>query len=67
MPIHDLRPLKGKLSLDREGILVAHLDTKMKYDDYSNQEILKSTYMSEIKVFLKQQSGCEQLTFTDAL
>jgi hypothetical protein len=57
VPIHDLRPLKHKLSLDREGFLVADFNTSMKYEDYFDQEKLKSTYMPEIKAFLKERLG----------
>jgi hypothetical protein len=57
VPIHDLRPLKDKLSLDREGFLVADFNTSMNYEDYFDQEKLKSTYMPEIKAFLKDRFG----------
>ncbi|KAF2804951.1 uncharacterized protein BDZ99DRAFT_575131 [Mytilinidion resinicola] len=56
-PIHDLRSLKDKLSLDREGFQVADLNTTMEYDDYFDQENLKTTYMAEIKAFLKDKLG----------
>jgi hypothetical protein len=57
VPIHDLRPLKGKLSLDREGFLIADINTSMDYDDYFDQEKLKTTYIPEIKAFLKRELG----------
>lgn len=57
VPIHDLRPLKGKLSLDCEGFLVADINTSMEYEDYFDQEKLKATYMPEIKTFLKEKLG----------
>ncbi|RMJ13912.1 hypothetical protein CDV36_006397 [Fusarium kuroshium] len=57
VPIHDLRPLKGKLSLDREGFMIADINTSMGYEDYFDQEKLKATYMPEIKLFLKEKLG----------
>lgn len=57
VPIHDLRPLKNKLSLDREGFLIADINTSMEYEDYFNQEKLKTTYMPKIKTFLKEKLG----------
>lgn len=57
VPIHDLRPLKNKLSLDHEGFLIADLNTTMQYDDYFDQEKLKKTYMPEIKAYLKNNLG----------
>ncbi|KFY66848.1 hypothetical protein V496_01907 [Pseudogymnoascus sp. VKM F-4515 (FW-2607)] len=55
--INDLRPLKGKFSLDREGFLIADINTRMEYEDYFDQEKLKSTYMPEIKAHLKEKLG----------
>lgn len=57
VPIHDLRPLKNTLSLDREGFLVSDLNTTMQYDDYFDQEKLKMKYMPEIKAYLKKALG----------
>ena len=57
VPVHNLRPLKDKLSLDHEGFLVALLDTTMEYDDYFDHEKLKCIYMTEIKTYLKKQLG----------
>ncbi|KAL8637913.1 MAG: hypothetical protein Q9226_009060, partial [Calogaya cf. arnoldii] len=57
VPIHDLRPLKDTLSLDREGFLLADLNTRMDYENYFDQEKLKSIYMPEIKALLKERLG----------
>ncbi|KAI8949221.1 hypothetical protein F4801DRAFT_553847 [Xylaria longipes] len=57
VPIYDLRSLKDKLSLDREGFLVADIDTSMEYEDYFDQDKLKTTYMPKIKTFLKEKLG----------
>jgi hypothetical protein len=57
VPVHDMRPLKGNLSLDREGFLVADLDTTMDYDGHFDQETLKRTYLPEVKALLKNRLG----------
>ncbi|GES60662.1 putative fad-linked sulfhydryl oxidase alr isoform 2 protein [Aspergillus terreus] len=57
VPIHDMRPLKGKLSLDREGFVVADIKTSMTYEDYFEQEKLKTIYVPEIKALLMEKLG----------
>jgi hypothetical protein len=55
--IQDMRPLKDQLSLDKQGFLVADLNTSMTYEDHFNQETLKSIYLPEVKALLKSQLG----------
>lgn len=55
VPIYALRPFKDNLSRDREGFLIADLETEMEYEDYFDPEKLKSKYMPEIKALLKGQ------------
>ena len=50
--IEDFRPLKGKLSLDREGFLLADLDSTMTYQDFFDEAALKDKYMSEVKALI---------------
>jgi hypothetical protein len=57
VPIHDLRPLKGKLSLDREGYVVADLETRMRYEDYFDIEKLQTTFVAELKTLLQSLLG----------
>lgn len=49
--------MKDKLSLDQEGFLIAGINTDMEYEDYFDQEKLKTKHMSEIKAFLKDKLG----------
>lgn len=50
--LEDFRPLKGKLSLDREGFLLVDLDSAMKYEDFFDQDTLKEKYMAEVKYLI---------------
>lgn len=67
IPIHDLRPLKDKLSLDREGFLIADINTRMAYGDYFDEEKLRSTYMPEIKTFLKEKLDVRAVYFHECV
>ncbi|KAJ8133602.1 hypothetical protein O1611_g19 [Lasiodiplodia mahajangana] len=61
VPIYDLRPLKDTLSLDREGFLMANINTRMEYEDYFDREKLKTIYIPEIKIFLKRKLGVKAI------
>jgi len=57
VPIHDLRPEKGQLSLDREGYMVVDLESSLDYDDFYDEEKLKRTYLNELKHMLRECLG----------
>ena len=57
IPIHDLRPLKGKLSLDREGFVILDLPSSMKYEDYLDETKLKSVFAEELRQCLLNTLG----------
>lgn len=54
VPIHDLRPEIHQLSLDRQGFIIADLKSRVSYEDYFDQEKLKSIYLPELKVLLRE-------------
>lgn len=59
IPIYDMRPLKGKLSLDREGVLIIDLPSRMAYEDFLNEEELKKVYAEELRECLLNVLGAQ--------
>jgi hypothetical protein len=57
IPIRDMRQLKHNLCLDREGFLVADLNASIEYDDFFDEEKLKSDFVPKIKSFLREELG----------
>lgn len=57
VPIRDMRPLRHELSLDREGFIVANLKTNLGYDEFFDEEKLKSEYVPAVKAYLTQELG----------
>lgn len=55
--IEDLRPLKGKLSLDRDGFLLADLESSMTYNDFFDEKVLSERYVSDAKRALQDICG----------
>ncbi len=52
IPIHDLRPNKGTLSLDREGFVVEDFPTLLTYEETFDEEALKNVYSEPLKEWL---------------
>ena len=52
-----MRPLKGNLSLDREGVLIVDLPTRMSYEDFLEEEKLKTIYAEELRECLLSVLG----------
>jgi len=57
VPIRDMRPNKGKLSLDEEGFVAADFASSLKYEEFYNEESLKSTLIPEVHRFLADLLG----------
>jgi len=55
--IEDFRPLKGKLSLDRDGFVLVDLPRSMPYEDYFNEDALREGFVSDAKRILQDVCG----------
>jgi hypothetical protein len=64
VPIHDLRPIAGALSLDREGFELLRHETAVRdlYDDDAIQNI----YYPEIEALLRAVTGASRVVVFDA-
>ena len=67
IPINDMRPFKNSLSLDREGIAIVPVDTRMEYDDYFNEEKLKTVFGPELKQCIMDYTGAERVYFHETV
>jgi len=55
--IEDFRPLKGKLSLDKDGFMLVDLPRSMPYEDFFDEEALKEGFVSDAKDILLNVCG----------
>lgn len=61
IPIHDIRPSKDELSLENNGFAVMHLDTRMRYEDFDNEQMIKEVYLREVSETLQEYLGASQV------
>jgi hypothetical protein len=61
--IHDMRPIAGSLSLDRQGFALRHHDTAVV--DFYDEEEVRAVYYPEIVALLKQAVGAEEVLVFD--
>lgn len=59
IPIHDLRPKKGKLSLDREGFVIEDFPNSLTYEETFDEEMLKNVYSKALKEWLLKYLGAK--------
>ncbi|KKK14831.1 hypothetical protein AOCH_003531 [Aspergillus ochraceoroseus] len=65
VPIYDMRPLVPSLSLDREGFQVTRLQSKLRYEEFFDEEKLKTVYAEEIRYYLLHTLGASVVFFHD--
>ena len=64
VPIADMRPLAGELSIDREGFeLLAH---PTRVDDLYDDEVIENRYFPEIEAMLNERFGADRTVVFDA-
>src|SRR3546814_7234187 len=59
VPIHDMRPLAGALSLDREGFELLRRPTAV--EDLYDDGAVESRYYAEIEALLQQALGADRV------
>ena len=61
--IRDVRPFRETLSLLKDGFEVWSMQSQMKYEDWSQDEFVKSKYLPEIESLLKKKLGVNMVDF----
>ncbi|KAJ5949545.1 hypothetical protein N7454_001129 [Penicillium verhagenii] len=59
VPIRDMRPKKDTLSIHTEGFVFADFKSKMVYEDYMDEEKLKTVFAEEVKELLLEKLGAK--------
>jgi hypothetical protein len=65
MPIHDLRPIAGELSLDVQGFAFAEQRSAVR--DFWDDEEVRRVYYPEAEAFIKQVTGASRVFIFDYL
>ena len=65
MPIHDLRPVAGELSLDVQGFALAEHRSAVR--DFWDDDEVRRVYYPEAEAFLKQVTGASRVFIFDHL
>jgi hypothetical protein len=65
MPIHDLRPVAGELSLDVQGFALAEQRSAVR--DFWDDDEVRRVYYPEAEAFLKQVTGASRVFIFDHL
>lgn len=61
VPLRDLRPKKGHLSLDREGFVALDFKTSLDHGGFHDEDLLESVYIKELRPFLLDYLGAQAL------
>lgn len=64
VPIHDMRPIAGSLSLDREGFELRRHETAV--DDLYDDAAVEGVYYKEIEALLRSALGASRVAIFDA-
>ncbi len=65
--VHDLRPIKDSVLLDREGIAVVELRSKMAYEDYFDESKVKAVFAEEVRERLLSHLRARRLFFHECV
>ncbi|KAF2120272.1 hypothetical protein BDV96DRAFT_642114 [Lophiotrema nucula] len=55
--LHDIRPFKTKLSLDKEGFCILDLQSKMEYSDFFIRDKVQSIFAEELREAVRKLLG----------
>ena len=67
VPVRDLRPLQNDLTLEEDGMMVQHLDTKMKYEGYANPIVVQQLYLKELHHLIQDALGVKNVAIMEYL
>ncbi len=63
MAIHDARPLREDLSLDKEGVVL--VDSPTAFSDFYDPDRVRESYFPEVESLVKQQTGALRVVAFD--
>ncbi|KAH8725984.1 hypothetical protein GQ44DRAFT_771567 [Phaeosphaeriaceae sp. PMI808] len=67
IPVRGLRPIKDTLTLERDGIVVRELHTKLKHADYADPAAMQSEYLPAVQELVREVSGTENVAILEYL
>lgn len=67
LEIHDVRPNKDALSLDREGVIVIDLENQLDYDDYFDEAKVREKFAEEVRDILLRKLGARHVYFHECV
>ena len=59
--IHDIRRKKSTFNFQRDGFAILNFESKMTYEDYDSEEIVKEVLLKEIANALKALLGAQHV------
>lgn len=65
--IHDVRPHKNTLSIEQEGFEILHLESKLEYQDFFDEEKVKAIFIEELRPKLLDLLGASGVFFHETL
>lgn len=63
--VRSMRSIIPTLSLDTQGFEVHRLDTKMKYLDFKDEELVQAIYFKELEEYFKEKLGAKEVRALD--
>ena len=67
VPIRDLRPEKGSLCFETDGIFIRNMESKMEYEDFATPAIVQKIYLEEIHLHLQDMLGTQIVAIAEYL
>jgi hypothetical protein len=65
--IRDIRPLKDQVSLDRDGVMVRDIRSKMGYEDFADPIAVQEIYLLDVQAMLQTHLGTENVAVLEYL
>ena len=65
--LHDIRPWKGNLSLDREGFIVSDLHSSLHNEEFWDEQKLKTVFAEELRSHLIRILGARAIYFHECV
>lgn len=67
IPVTDIRPIKDALTLEKEGVLVRELHTKMQHDDFASPAAVQNPYLPGVQEMLQKELGTGNVAILEYL
>lgn len=67
IPVTDIRPIKDALTLEKDGVLVRELHTKMQHDDFASPAAVQNPYLPRVQEMLQKELGTGNVAILEYL